>query len=241
MARSLVVAALLLFGGGVQQAQDLTDPNTAVPGNPAAGEAVFFGVGGCANCHEVNGRGGVVGPDLSGAGRQSAAALRQKILDPNNPLAAPPDGGRGGGGGGGPRGGGNSPTTIIVKTQDGREIRGVRRNEDTFSLQFVDQTGRLQLFDKAKLASVTAENRSLMPGDYATRLSAADITNLVAFLRDQQGRDLSKTSTQPLVNGGMTADRLRNSKAEPQNWLMYWGEYQGYHSSPLNQITNANV
>src|SRR5438045_9672056 len=94
MARSLIFAALLLFSGGVPQAQDLTDPNTAAPGNPAAGEAVFFGVGGCATCHEVNGRGGVVGPDLSGAGRQSAAALRQKIVDPNNLLAAPPAAGR---------------------------------------------------------------------------------------------------------------------------------------------------
>jgi outer membrane protein assembly factor BamB/cytochrome c2 len=215
----------------------------SVPGNPAAGEAVFLGVGGCANCHEVNGRGGVVGPDLSGAGRQSAAALRQKIVDPNNPLAAPPAAGRGGGGGGGggPRGGSNSPTTIIVKTQDGREIRGVRRNEDTFSLQLVDQTGRLQLFDKAKVASMTEENRSLMSADYATRLSPADITNLIAFLHDQQGRDSSKTSTQPQVSGGVAADRLRNSKAEPQNWLMYWGDYQGTRSSPLNQITTANV
>ena len=30
MARSLVLAALLLFGGGVPQGQDLTDPSTAL-------------------------------------------------------------------------------------------------------------------------------------------------------------------------------------------------------------------
>ena len=42
--------------------------------------------------------------------------------------------------------------------QDGREIRGVRRNEDTFSLQMVDATGQLHLLDKLKLASVTVEN-----------------------------------------------------------------------------------
>jgi PQQ-dependent dehydrogenase (methanol/ethanol family) len=214
--------------------------NTApVPGDAAAGEAAFFGRAACASCHEVNGRGGVTGPDLSNAGRLSAAALRQKIVDPNNPLPAPPAGGRGAGGGGGGRGGG-APTMLVVKTQDGREIRGVRRNEDTFSVQMVDASGQLHLLDKQKLASVTVENKSLMPADYATRLQAADITNLVAYLHAQQGRDLAKTSALP-VAGGVTYDRLRNAKAEPQNWLMYWGDYQGTHYSPLNQITPVNA
>ena len=68
-----------------------------------------------------------------------------------------------------------TPATVVVKTRDGREIRGVRRNEDTFSLQMVDASGQLHLLDKLQLASVAVENTSLMPGDYATRLSAAEI------------------------------------------------------------------
>src|SRR5262245_66667130 len=51
-------------------------------GNPmriAAGEALFFGKAGCAGCHEVNGRGGVTGPDLSTAGTRSLEALIEKI------------------------------------------------------------------------------------------------------------------------------------------------------------------
>ena len=59
-------------------------------------------------------------------------------------------------------GGGGAPTvTVVVKMQDGREIRGVRRNEDTFSLQMVDSSGQLQLLDKTKLASVTVDTGSL--------------------------------------------------------------------------------
>src|SRR5438046_6840682 len=38
-------------------------------GDPAAGERLFFGTARCASCHQVNGRGGIVGPDLSTAGR----------------------------------------------------------------------------------------------------------------------------------------------------------------------------
>src|SRR5439155_10261946 len=32
-------------------------------GDPVRGEMLFFGSAGCANCHQMNGRGGVVGPD----------------------------------------------------------------------------------------------------------------------------------------------------------------------------------
>ena len=47
-----------------------------------------------------------------------------------------------------------------------------------------------------------------MPNDYATRLSADEITNIVGFLRMQQGRDLTKTVAQPITGGGVTYQRL---------------------------------
>ena len=111
-------------------------------GNVAAGEGVFFGKGNCASCHEINGRGGIVGPDLSAAGTRTPEALRAKILNPNS---AP--GGRGGG----------APLVVVARRPDGREIQGVRRNEDTFSLQLVDASGQLHLLDKTKLAEVRRE------------------------------------------------------------------------------------
>src|SRR5262245_59977925 len=87
--------------------------NQEPAGDAALGEALFFGRAECATCHEVNGRGGVSGPDLSDAARLSAAVVRQKIVDPNSaPSAA---GGRGG------RGGPAAPVTVVAKTKDGRE------------------------------------------------------------------------------------------------------------------------
>src|SRR4030095_12320473 len=89
----------------------------------APGETIFFGKGNCSTCHEVNGRGGIVGPDLSAAGTRSPEALRAKIVNPNSAT-----GGRGGG----------APLVVVTRRPDGREIQGVRRYEDTFSLQLVD-------------------------------------------------------------------------------------------------------
>ena len=194
-----------------------------VSGNLAAGAQIFAGKAGCVGCHSVNGRGGVTGPDLSTSGTNSSEALRQKILTPDT--AAPGRGGR-------------RPQIVVARTRDGREIRGVRRNEDTFSLQMVDASGQLHLLDKTTLAAVTVENRSLMPSDYSTRLSQTEVNDVVAYLKTLTVRDLSASAESP---GGVPFERLRNSKSEPQNWMMYWGDFQGTHFSPLPQITPANV
>jgi PQQ-dependent dehydrogenase (methanol/ethanol family) len=213
-------------------------PGAPVTGDPVAGEILFHGRSGCAACHEVNGRGGAVGPDLSAAGRASPAALRQKILAPNNAML-PVEGGERAGLGGGGRGS-PQPLVVVARTKDGREIRGVRRNEDTFSLQMVDVSGQLHLLDKLRLAEVRYENRSLMPGDYATRLSDVELQHLIAYLVTLNGRDARRTAGATL-GGGLTYDRLRNAQAEPQNWLHYWGDFQGTHYSPLKEINPANV
>jgi putative heme-binding domain-containing protein len=198
-------------------------------GDASAGEALFFGRAGCASCHEVNARGGIVGPDLSNAGRLSQGVLQAKITSPNSSVAAT----------GGRRGA--APATVTVKTLDGREIRGVRRNEDTFSLQMIDLSGQLRLLDKSTLASVIVEGTSLHPADYAARLSNADVANLVAYLGTLRGRDMARTAAAPPVPGGVTYERLLNAKAEPHNWLMYWGDYQGTHYSSLKSIDTSNV
>jgi len=211
-------------------APDVSDP---VRGDAAAGESLFFGRAQCASCHEVNARGGVTGPDLSNAARFSATAIRQKIVSPDQPLPLPP-------GASAAAIAAATPVTVVATLRDGRQIRGVRRNEDTYTVQMVDAAGGLHLLDKSKLTAFAVESRSLMPGDFATRLSAADIDNLVAYLRSQQSRDLAKTVAVPL-KGGVSSDRLRRPSAEPHNWLMYWGDYQGTHHSALSQVNANNV
>lgn len=207
-----------------------------VSGNPAAGKAVFEGKGQCLACHQVNGQGLPVGPDLSAAGNGSAQSLEAAILNPNPP-AAPAFGGRGGGRGAFRRG---PPATLIVKTADGHEYRGVRKSEDVFSLQMVDTAGQLHLFDKARLAELRVEHKSLMPDDYARRLTAPEIQDLVAYLKTLTGRDLSKALEIP-IPGGLTSQRIAHAQAEPQNWLSYWGDVQGLHYSSLSQIDPSNA
>jgi len=206
-----------------------TPTSATSSGDVTAGAAVFARAQ-CSTCHEIDGVGGVVGPDLSTAGRYTADALRRKILDPDEPLqavAAP-----------GPPRPAARPQTVTVRLKDGTSIRGVRRAEDTFTLHIVDLDSRLHLLDKAAIADVQVANTSVMPHDFASRVSAADLTNLVAYLTSRHERDGSHA---PLRPGGVTTERLARAADEAQNWLTYWGNYQATHYSALTQITPVNA
>ena len=45
----------------------------------------------------------------------------------------------------------------------------------------------------------------------------------------------------PPVTKGVTYGRILNARSEPQNWLTYYGAYDGQRYSPLDQINTDNV
>ena len=193
-------------------------------GNAAAGEAVFFGRGACVGCHEVNGRGGIVGP--GSLGRRPAAGCG---LAPEDRRSEQP-------------GRRTRRRRVSHGTRDGREIRGVRRNEDTFSLQMVDASGQLHLLDKRKLASVHGREPLADAGRLRdAAVAPADIDDLVAYLARCRAATCARRCDAADARAASPTIACATREAEPQNWLMYWGNYQGTHYSPLEQITPANV
>src|SRR5262249_25844528 len=60
---------------------------TPVTGDAIGGAKLFWGKGGCGQCHRIGIEGGRLGPDLTRAGRQrSFAYLRESVLNPNEDL-----------------------------------------------------------------------------------------------------------------------------------------------------------
>jgi alcohol dehydrogenase (cytochrome c) len=51
----------------------------------------------------------------------------------------------------------------------------------------------------------------------------------------------SAAGTAPPVVQGVTYERLLDARSEPQNWLTYYGAYDGQRYSPLDQINTENV
>jgi hypothetical protein len=70
---------------------------------------------------------------------------------------------------------------VQVTTRDGKTIRGVLRNEDSFSLQVMGLDQQLHLFDRSKV-KVVYEPKGLMPTDYDKRLSKQEFDDLLAYL-----------------------------------------------------------
>jgi len=140
-----------------------------LPGDFANGKALYESKGGCAACHIVSGRGRSLGPELTGIGaRRSAAYLRHALIDP----------------------GASSPEGFLVVTvvaRDGKKIRGVRVNEDSFTIQLRDASGIFHSYRKADLSELNKETgKSIMPS-YRDALKASEIDDLVAYLASLRG------------------------------------------------------
>ena len=134
-------------------------------GNAQNGETLFWGKATCGQCHMVRGRGGRLGPDLSRIGvTRSRTALITEIRTPSRSFTD-----------------GYGPVTVVAR--DGRRIRGVRKNEDPFSLQIMDTNERILSFDHSDLREVVRESRSLMPDYGPDRLTDAELDDVIRYLR----------------------------------------------------------
>jgi len=139
----------------------------SVAGDLNAGRQVFFGKGRCSECHMIRGEGGLLGPELSNLGAErTLAEIRQSILQPGASAERK-----------------YKPLTVV--TEAGEKITGVLRNRDNFSLQMIDQNGRLRFFLARDLRKVEAREKSLMPDNYETLLRSEELQDLLTYLSRQ--------------------------------------------------------
>jgi len=136
----------------------------AMPGDPQAGKALFFGKAGCSGCHMVQGEGGFIAEDLTDyAATKSPAEIRAAIVSPAPDLT-------------------QRSHLATVTTYSRVTIQGLVRNEDNFSLQLQALDGSFHLLDKSDIRSIAYSANSLMPSDYATKLSSQEIDAIVSYL-----------------------------------------------------------
>jgi len=112
----------------------------------------------------MHGKGGFIARNLTNYGRTRAAhAILEAITNPDNPLAP-------------------SSQVVTVTTNMGKRITGVLRNEDAFTLAVQTEDGRFHLLARSDVTDVHYTERSLMPRDYATRLTPKELNDIVSFL-----------------------------------------------------------
>jgi len=145
------------------------DAGSVRSGDGDRGRVLFEGKGGCTRCHRVGAQGARVAPDLSDIGAiRSAGSLQRSLIDPNSQMMPI-----------------NRPVRAV--TRDGKVINGRRLNEDTYTVQLMDDQERLVSLAKADLRDYTILKTSLMPS-YKDTLGADDLADLVAYLLSLKGR-----------------------------------------------------
>jgi len=132
-------------------------------GDAARGRTLFEGKGECSMCHRVAGKGPRSAPDLSDVGLARApAVLERTVRDPSAALLPI-----------------NRP--VRIETRDGKAIRGRRLNEDTHTVQIIDDREQLLSIAKKDVRRFDVTTESLMPA-YAGRLTDAEIADVLAYL-----------------------------------------------------------
>ena len=144
-------------------------------GNAIHGKELFYGDANCSLCHIVQGKGGRLGPALTGVGAsRPPEAIIDSVRNPSRRLAW-----------------GLTEATkefpqeyesVTAVTADGKQIKGVTLNEDSFTVQVMDTGEQLHLLEKDKLKSFEKTRESAMPRYNADTLSDKDLNDIVAFL-----------------------------------------------------------
>lgn len=149
------------------------------PGDPQKGKEVYRSKN-CSQCHIVEGQGGNLGPDLTSVGtRLSPGSLRDAITSPGSKLPLDANLAE------------RAPFRAYLLqravTKDGREITGLRVNDDTFSVQLRDAGGKIHSLRKLDLQKLEdLPGKGLMPS-YKDGLSETQLNDLVNYLAGLRG------------------------------------------------------
>jgi cytochrome c oxidase cbb3-type subunit III len=149
----------------VAYVKDLQGKNQSapLPGNPKQGEALFFGSAQCSTCHMAAGRGGFIAPDLSTYGQTHTTEKIKSAITNSAERGSP-------------------KAKVTAITSNGERYQGIIRNEDNFSLQLQSTDGAFHFLSKADLKTIDREPGSIMPSDYASKLNAAQLNDIVSYL-----------------------------------------------------------
>jgi putative membrane-bound dehydrogenase-like protein len=134
---------------------------SAKAGDPAKGKDL---VALCQSCHMINGQGGLIGPNLSGAGAMGMEAVIRNIIEPNAAIEA-------------------AYRIFQVKLKAGEVIEAFYVSEDTTAYVIRQPGGADRRVPKAEVASAKYLRRSLMPEGLLDGFTDEQVTDLFAYLK----------------------------------------------------------
>lgn len=120
----------------------------------------------CGNCHALFGKGGAIGPDLTGANRNNLEYLLENILDPSASVAA-------------------DFRTSVVELKDGRVLTGVVGAPTARTVTIQTATEKLTV-PRDEIERTNPSKASLMPEGLLNMLTPEQIRDLFAFVMSRR-------------------------------------------------------
>ena len=117
----------------------------------------------CAVCHQVQGRGALIGPQLDGIGNRGLERIAEDVLDPNRNVDA-------------------SFHSRVFALASGKVIVGQIRRREGKTVVVADRTGKEVVIPQRDIQLQKRTTTSIMPSDVGTRLKPAEFHDLVAYL-----------------------------------------------------------
>ncbi|MFM9000696.1 MAG: PVC-type heme-binding CxxCH protein, partial [Opitutia bacterium] len=130
-------------------------------GDAASGRAVAAL---CQSCHAINGQGGLIGPNLSGAGAMGMEAVIRNIVDPNAAIEA-------------------AYRIFRIETKAGEVVEAFYVSEDATAYVIRQPGGPDRRVPKAEVRSTKYLRRSLMPEGLLDGLPDEQVSDLFAYLK----------------------------------------------------------
>ena len=166
------VKDLVIFLSGLKEENNSDEDPWKVlletEGDAGRGEAILNdpeGVAYCSKCHQVGGRGGEVGPDLSRVGSsRTRRFLLESILDPSAVITS-------------------GFATMMILTKERQFITGIKKNEDENSVVVVDKEGKVKTIAKDTIKKFKTQKISTMPSNFKDLLNDQDVADLLAYLQ----------------------------------------------------------
>jgi putative heme-binding domain-containing protein len=142
----------------LQERRAAFDPARA---SKARGLEVFTAA--CAACHQLDGQGGLVGPQLTGIGGRGVERLCEDILAPNRNVD-------------------HAFATTRLTLKDGEVVTGLFRREEGRLLVLANAAGAEFTVPRADVVKREETHRSLMPENYGEALTPEQFNDLLAYL-----------------------------------------------------------
>jgi len=136
-------------------------PHLNAKGDIKTGEAIFTKT--CAQCHTFEGKGGQVGPPLTGIGARDPKEILAEIIDPNRSLEA-------------------NFRLWTITTTEGDIISGRLDTESRTTIEILDTQGKRHVIQRADIDDVNASVLSIMPPGLIDMLKPHEVSSLMQYL-----------------------------------------------------------